>query len=142
MARSAIEKFNDLQVTTTSNTKYSESKSVVVTRANTTKDLRMRLPADAYITAVLVNNTGAAASNAATTAVINTFVGNNTTQVNVADVKAAATPTVTSLTNLDTIASVLSNNPRADIPVYIQYAETGAASSSGGPWVVVVEYVV
>lgn len=142
MAFSAIEKFNDTNPNSTSNAKCGLSKTIVVTRSNTTKDLRAVLPARAYFTAILVNNSSGAASNAATTAAVTVYAGNNTTQLATADVKTAIAPSVTSLTNLDTIASVLSNNPRADIPVYIQYTETGTASTSGGPWTVTLEYVV
>lgn len=142
MAFAAIEKFNDTNPTTTSNAKCSRSKSVLVTRSNITKDLRAVLPAGAYFTAVLVNNTGATASNAATSAAVTVYAGNNTTQLATADVKTAAVPSVPALVNLDTVASVLGNNGRNDIPVYIQYTESGAASSAGGPWVVTLEYVV
>lgn len=142
MAFTATEKFTGASPTTTSNTKGGFSKTIVVSRSNTTKDLRAMLPAGAYFTAILVNNTSGAASNAATTAAVTVFAGNNTTQLATADVKTAVAPSVPSLANLDTIASVLGNNSRADIPVYIQYTETGTASSTGGPWAVTLEYVV
>ena len=109
-----------------------------VARTNTTAKTLFTLPQDAVIIGLSV--IGAAVSNAGTTATISVGVvgGNGHDYLNAYDVKGAtgAGQQVPSAATLPATALT------ADTSVTAIYAETGTASTSGGPWVVVVEYVV
>lgn len=115
------------------------AKAFAVTRSDTTTSVKCVLPADATIISFSLYST--AVSNAATTANISVGIpGNATYFINAADVKTAAgrialTSNLTNMFNLE-------NTPLgADIQLTATYAETGTASTSGGPYYVLVEYV-
>lgn len=119
--------------------KYVETKLIQVLRTDTTQTVRAVLPADSTIISMSLFVT--AVSNAGTTATVS--VGNGTTgnfYINAADVKSAAgrVGLTTNLTNMFN----LENLPLgADLPISVTYAETGGASSSGGPFYILIEYV-
>jgi hypothetical protein len=109
-----------------------------VTRAMTTANNLFTLPQDAQV--ISLELIGAAVSNAGTTATVSVGIvgGNGHDYLNAFDVKgatgagqqtptAATLPTATPLT-VDTVVTAI-------------YAETGAASTSGGPWQLCIEYV-
>lgn len=99
------------------------------------------LPKDAVIVGIYV--IGSAASNAASTATIGT---GSTTDANQHmtgyDVKTAATGEGYNPSAGAAVGSALGTKLTADTPVYGIYAETGTASSAGGPWIVKYEYYV
>lgn len=134
----AAELFTDTNDTTSSNSRAVLSKSFVIARTNTVSTEYAKLPKSAYITGVRVNNTTAVASDAATTAVVNVYAGAGATLVQASDVKTAAHPVSRGCIALETAAAAAGN----DIVIKAAYAETGAASTTGGPWLVSVEYVV
>ena len=120
------------------------SKDVVIkvfaaSRSDTTATLKAVLPADASILSVVVN--GSVASDAATSATLTLTAANNggTVSTGTYNVKTngAATGLVT-MSNLPNIQPVPLNG---DITLKATYAETGTASTTGGPWYVVVTYV-
>lgn len=123
----------------TPSSKEIEVKLFQITRSDTTSTAKCYLPADSTIVDFLVFST--AVSNAGTTAVIN--VGNAssaTNYINGLDVKTnagklAITTQAQNWYNLENIPL------GPDIAIYGQYAETGTASSSGGPYYVLVKYV-
>lgn len=114
-------------------------KAFQVLRTDTTAAVKAVLPGDATIIDIRI---AGVASNAATTATISIGSTSTATEyINAQDVKTAGgmiRPTATFSTNLPN----LENSPvTGDLPIYAKYAETGTASSSGGPYTVLVEYV-
>lgn len=109
-----------------------------VTRAMTTATSLFTLPLDAMIIGLTI--VGAAVSNAGTTATLSLGIvgGNGHDYLNTMDVKGStgAGQQVPSAATLPTSALT------ADTIVTATYAETGTASTSGGPWVVCLEYAV
>lgn len=114
-------------------------KVFAVNRTDTTASVKCVLPADSTIIDMRVFS--AAASDAATTAVISVGItGNNTKYLDTVDVKTGAgkiaiTTKAANLMNLENIPL------GADIAINAIYAETGTASTVGGPFYVTVEYV-
>jgi hypothetical protein len=110
-----------------------------VLRTDTVAVLKDVLPADASLIAVTFY--GSVASNAATTATVTFSVSNNTGVIStgVVDVKAnGATTALVQMSNLPN----LENIPlQGDIKITAVYAETGGASTLGGPWTVGVRSV-
>lgn len=108
-----------------------------IARTDTAAKTLGYLPANAIISAITVKNP--VASNAATTATISVGKsgGTGTEYVNAQDVKGAALGQVvpTTVATLDTIGT-------ANVTVTGIYAETGAASTTGGPWTVFIHYYV
>ena len=110
-----------------------------VARTDTTAKFLFTLPKYAWISDVQLLT--ATASNAGTTATVSvgTTSASSNELVLAQDVKTAAgyiDPTTTA------VAAGYYKNATADIPIYAIYAETGTASSTGGPWTVLVEYVI
>jgi hypothetical protein len=109
--------------------------AISVARTDTTARALMALPKGAIVLGISLQ--ADTASDAATTATVS--VGTTTTAtewVNSQDVKSAAgviTPTLAS--------GVLNTVLTADTILYGKYAETGTASTVGGPWYLKVEYV-
>lgn len=115
------------------------TKVFAVNRTDTIASTKCVLPADATIMDIRV--VSPVASNAGTTAVINVGTpASNTFFLTGVDVKTAAgvirpTSQVSNILNLE-------NTPLgADIAMTAYYAETGGASTLGGPFYVIVEYV-
>lgn len=116
-------------------------KAFQVSRSNTTLGKEIVLPAQSSI--LRVEFFPATASNAGTTATVTLTVKQNgsTISTGTQDVKGAAgSQVLVQMSNLPNLEDRL-NGPLADIFVYAQYAETGAASTTGGPWNFVVTYV-
>lgn len=119
----------------------SQEKVIKVVRTDTTAFQGAVLPKDAVITGWYV--IGTVASDAATTATIS--VGSTATSneyINGYDVKTAATATGYNPAGAKAVGTAMMSKLTSDTPVYAKYAETGTASTTGGPWYVKVEYVV
>ncbi|MGN6812552.1 MAG: hypothetical protein ACTHMP_16940 [Thermomicrobiales bacterium] len=114
------------------------AKVASVTRTMTTATTLFTLPADAQLIGLTIN--GAAVSNAGTTATlsIGKVGGNGHDYLNGFDVNGATG----SGQQVPSAATLPSAALTADTGITATYAETGTASTSGGPWQVVVEYVV
>lgn len=114
-------------------------KAFQVSRTDTTAALKAVLPADASI--INVYMTGAA-SNAGTTATVSIGTTSTATEIiNAQDVKTAGgmiRPTTAYSTNFPNVEGYPLGQ---DIQIWAKYAETGGASSAGGPYTVVIEYV-
>jgi hypothetical protein len=123
---------------TTPSNKDVQVKVFAVSRTDTAATVKCVLPGDATILDMRIFSP--TASDAATTAVVSVGIpGANTTYLNTVDVKAAAgmirpTSKLAAMVNLE-------NPPAADIQLNAIYAETGTASTTGGPFYVIVEYV-
>lgn len=122
-------------------TRESLEKVVKIVRTDTTAFVGAWLPKGAVITGMYV--IGQAASDAATTA--NISVGSTVTAteyLSAFDVKTAATGEGYSAAGAAAVGSAFMEKLTADVPVYAKYAETGTASTVGGPWYVKIEYAV
>lgn len=123
---------------TTPSNKDVQCKVFAVSRTDTAASVKCVLPGDSTIIDMRIFSP--TASDAATTAVVSVGItGANTQFLNTVDVKAAAgmirpTSKLTNMMNLE-------NPPAADIAINAIYAETGTASTTGGPFYVIVEYV-
>lgn len=110
-----------------------------VSRTDTVSSVKAILPAQASITNIY--GYGSVASNAATTATVTLTVADNSGTVSTAtyDVKTnGATNQLLNATNLPNIEPLPLNG---DLRISAVYAETGTASTTGGPWRIAVEYV-
>jgi hypothetical protein len=125
--------------TATSNAKDVQVKSFRVARTNTTASVLAVIPQDATI--LNVSLSGSTASDAATTATVS--VGTTSTSnewINAFDVKGTTgsgqnfPPMVAGLGNLSGLPA------GTDVQVYAKYAETGTASTTGGPWYINIYY--
>ena len=117
------------------------TKFISIVRTDTTAFVGAKLPKDAVITGIYV--IGAAASDAATTADINVGSTSTATEYLAAfDVKTAATGEGYNIAGAAAVGSATATKLTADTPVYGKYIESGAASTTGGPWVVKIEYFV
>lgn len=109
-----------------------------ITRTMTSATTLFTLPQDAQIISLEI--IGAAVSNAGTTATVAVGIvgGNGHDYLNAFDVKGATgagqqTPTAATLPTAIPLT--------ADTTVTATYAETGTASTAGGPWQLCIEYV-
>ena len=111
-----------------------------LSRTDTTATVKAVLPADATILGFLIFG---AASNAGTTATIS--IGSTvaaTEFVNGQDIKTAGGLVIpTSTVNPANVAQVETLPHGSDIQIWAKYAETGAASSAGGPYKIAIWYV-
>lgn len=111
-------------------------KAFQIARTNTTQFTACELPANASILNVSVRRSVTSDAQTATVSVGVAGVTNNL--INGLDVKTAGLTFGT----LDTqIAQVEGNQPGSDVIITAIYTETGTASSTGGPFMVMVEYV-
>lgn len=111
-------------------------------RTETSSVLKAILPGQATIIGFLIFG---AASNAGTTATISigSTLANANEYVNAQDVKTSGglvIPTTALSTNLPNVEAVPLTG--TDLTIYAKYAESGVASSSGGPWKIAVWYIV
>lgn len=127
--------------TATSNSKGVSVKSIRVARTNTTAAVLAVLPQDATVLNVTLS--GMTASDAATTATVSVGTTSTATEwINAFDVKTAGTgagqnlpPMVAGLGNITTGLPA-----GTDVQIYAKYAETGTASTTGGPWYINIYY--
>lgn len=116
-----------------------QCKAFQVLRTDTTATTKMMLPGDSTIIDIHI---AGVASDAATTAVVS--IGSSVTAteyINAQDVKTAGgmiRPTSTFSTNLPNLENVPITK---DILIWAKYAETGTASTVGGPYTVFVYHV-
>jgi len=116
-------------------------KVIKIVRTDTTAFVGAWLPKDAVITGLYV--IGAAASDAASTATIGIGSTSSANEYLAAfDVKTAATGEGYSPAGAAAVGSAMMSKLTADVAVYAKYAETGTASTTGGPWYVKIEYSV
>ncbi len=114
-------------------------KAFTVARSETAAVLKTSLPGDASI--LYVVREGSSVSDAATTATVTILAANNggTISTKADDVKTSGDATgfvqMTSLPNLEPRPLI------GDITITAVYAETGTASTTGGPWNYIVAFV-
>jgi len=112
-----------------------------ISRTDTTGTKKAALPKGSVIGGAYV--IGGVASDAATTATISFGSSATATEyVSGFDVKAAATGEGYSPVGAAAVGSTFGVPITTDVQVYGIYAETGTASTTGGPWIVKLEYFV
>ena len=111
-------------------------KAFYVDRTDTTGSTKMWLPANSSLLNVSVRRS---VTSDGQTASISVGYGSTTNNlISALDVKTAGLAFGT----LDTvIAQPEGNQPGDDIKITAVYTETGTASTTGGPWVVMIQYV-
>lgn len=115
-------------------------KAFSVSRTDTSSTLKCVLPADASILNIVM--TGSSNSDAGTTATVTIVVSDNTgaistgTAVNVKT--AGATTAIVQMPSLPNLQPVPLTG---DLRITATYAETGTASTTGGPYTFLVTYV-
>ena len=116
------------------------TKVFAVSRSDTASTLKAVLPADASV--IEVSKLGNTNSDAGTTATVTIVISNNTGAISTGtalDVKGAGTTTshvqMPNLPNLEPLPLL------GDLRITATYAETGGASTTGGPWYIKVSYV-
>jgi hypothetical protein len=120
--------------------KYRALSFFQLTRSNTVASTKDVVPADASITAIRIF--GAPVSNAATTASVTINISNNTGVISTGSVNLLTSPTVGSLEVPMTALPNLEALPLSgDLIISAVYAETGTASTLGGPWNFQVDFV-
>lgn len=122
-------------------TRESLEKVVKIVRTDTTAFVGAWLPKDAVITGMYV--VGQVASDAGTTGTIS--VGSTATSneyLSAYDVKTAATGEGYNPAGAAAVGTAFMEKLTSNKPVYAVYAETGTASTAGGPWYVKIEYSV
>lgn len=114
-------------------------KVFTVLRTDTVATVKCVLPGDATITNMRMWT--ATASDAGTTAVVSVGIpGTGTYFIDTADVKTAA-GTISMGSKLAHMMNLENIPVSTDIVINATYAETGGASTTGGPFYVTVEYV-
>lgn len=115
------------------------TKFVSVARTDTTAAIRAYLPKKAYIVGLYI--IGPAASDAATSAVIGVGSTSSANEYLASyDVKTAATGEGYNIAGAAAVGSAMGTELTSDVPVYVKYTEAGTASTTGGPWIVKIEY--
>lgn len=115
------------------------TKAFQVVRTDTVAVLKEMEPADASIVEVLFH--GGVASNAGTSSTLTITIANNGGTISTGTVNlitGGATTAIVQMTNLPNIEPLPLNG---DLRVSAVVAETGTASTLGGPWVVSVRSV-
>jgi len=112
-----------------------------ISRSDTTGTKKAALPKSAYILGAYV--IGGTASDAATSATISFGSSATATEyVSGYDVKTAATGEGYSAVGAAAVGSAFGTALASDVTIYGIYAESGTASTTGGPWIVKLEYFV
>lgn len=108
------------------------SKFFQVTRTDIASVVKARLPANASV--VVVTLYGSVASNALTTGTVTINITDNTGIISTGTVDVKTSGATTALVQMSNLPLLESNPPTGDISISAVYAETGAASTLGGPW--------
>lgn len=116
-------------------------KLVQVLRTDTVASIKAMFPGGSSPYRVYIS--GGTASDAGTTAAVTVTISDNTGVVSTgsANVLAAgvgASTAIVNMTNLPLIAQIPNNG---DYKVSVAYAETGTASTTGGPWKISLEFI-
>lgn len=109
------------------------------TRSDTTAVVKAVLPADATVTGVMVY--GGTASDAATTATVVVTVVTNSGTISTGTVDVKTNGATTALVQMTALPNIEPLPLLGDLQIKAVYAETGTASTTGGPWKFLIEYV-
>ena len=110
-----------------------------VSRTDTANPLKAMLPAQASITNIY--GYGSVASDAATTATVTITVTDNGGTVSTAVYDVKTNGAVNQLLDASGLPNIEPLPLQGDLRINADYAETGTASTTGGPWNIAIEYV-
>lgn len=116
-----------------------QDKIFQVSRTDTVSSVKAVLAADASILAITIH--GSSNSNAATTATVTITVANNSGTISTGTVDVKANGATTAFVQMTALPNLEPRPLTGDITISAVYAETGTASTSGGPWIFDVEFV-
>jgi hypothetical protein len=115
-------------------------KAFSVLRTDTSATVKLILPADASILNIVM--TGSTASDAATTATVTLTVSDNTGTISTGTaVNVKTTGATTQIVQMSALPNLQPSPLTGDLKINATYAETGTASTTGGPWTFIVTYV-
>lgn len=118
-------------------------KSFSIARTDTTAAIKAQLPAGAVPIMFVIN--GTVSSDAGTTGTVSIGTSSASNQyVNGYDVKGngASAAILPAIGGIGAVASATSVPRGLPVTIYGKYAETGTASTTGGPWTIDVLYAV
>ena len=120
--------------------KQEYAKVFQVTRSDTAAGIvKAVLPAQVSMVSFLIY--GSTASDAATTATVTITVSNNSGTVSSGTVDVKANGGTTALVQMSGLPNIEAIPSNGDLKIVATYAETGTASTTGGPWKIRVAYV-
>lgn len=125
--------------TTSPSSKNAEELIFQTIRTDTVAVAKLVLPADASVMSITMF--GSVVSNAATTATVTLTLVNNTGTISTGTVDVKANGATTALVQMSALPNLEGLPAVGDIQLKAVYAETGTASTSGGPWVFRVAFV-
>jgi hypothetical protein len=114
-------------------------KAFKVAKTETTDTLKVVLPGDASIIGVKVF--GSTASDAGTSATLTFTVANNSGTVSSGTYDVKTNGAVTGEVTMSGLPNLQPVPLNGDLTIVAKYGETGTASSTGGPWNVLVTYI-
>ena len=124
---------------TTPSGKADSSKFMQVVRGDTVATVKARLPASVSVAAVQIY--GSVASDASLTSTIVLTISNNSGVISTGTAEVRTAGATTALVQMTNLPNIEPNPPLGDLTITAVYAETGTASTVGGPWRVRVLYV-
>jgi hypothetical protein len=111
-----------------------------VSRTDTVSSTKVVLPAGASVLSITKN--GSSNSDAATTATVAVVISDNTGAISTGTaVDVKTTGTTTALVQMPGLPNIEPVPLTGDLRITATYAETGAGSTTGGPWLFSVVYV-
>jgi hypothetical protein len=111
-----------------------------VTRTDTAAGIvKAILPGQSTVTGVYIY--GSVASDAATTASVTITISNNSGTISTGSYDVKASGAITAIVQMSNLPNIETSPTNGDLKVVATYAETGTASTTGGPWKVRLEYV-
>ena len=116
-----------------------QEKIFQVTRADLASVLKVAIPGDASITGVTFF--AGVSSDAATTASVTLVVTNNSGTVSTGTVDVKANGSTTAVVQMSNLPNIEAFPILGDLRISGVYAETGTASTVGGPWKMIIRYV-
>ena len=118
---------------TTPATKSDQVQLFQVARTDTVNSLKAVLPGQSSVLSVSFYRNGV--SNAATTATVTVTISNNTGVISTGTYDVKANGDTSGLVQMTALPNLEPTPLLGDLQINAVYAETGTASSSGGPWV-------
>ena len=119
--------------------KAHQIKAFQATRTDTANPLKVVLPAQSSVTDITVY--GSTASNAGTTATLTVTISDNSGVISTGTYDVKTNGATTGSVNMTALPNIEPLPLNGDLKINVDYAETGTASTTGGPWNIAVEYV-
>ena len=110
-----------------------------VTRTDLVSGLKVALPGDSSVTSIIFS--GSVSSDAATSASVTLTLVNNSGTVSTGTVDVKANGTITAFVQMSNLPNIEALPIFGDLRLSAIYAETGLASTVGGPWKMIIRYV-